>query len=91
MDSKNYINPLTSVHPNNGESCNGFFTFGCDSTILLKDGSVWRFHHCGYSRQPHANDGYYYRVKACGADDEKCGRWFTPDEIRAATRVNVHV
>lgn len=56
----------------------GLNTFGCYSTVLMKDGNVYTFKYFGIN----SNDMYYQQLDDNGNEITNCGEWFTPLEFQ---------
>ena len=59
----------------------GLNTFGCNSTVLMKDGNVYGFMYFGNCGSPNM---YYVKYDDEGnlMDEYFYGKWFTPEEFK---------
>lgn len=85
--------PPYVLHPS-GDSClNGLNTFGCNSILLLEDGSVWAFNRCAEkggtnARYVKIQDNMLYCTNDLyPKEDTDYVKWFTTDFIRNQRRV----
>jgi hypothetical protein len=59
----------------------GLNTFGCNSTVLMKDGNVYGFQYFGNNG---SQDIYYVQYDDNGnlMDENHYGRWFTLEQFK---------
>lgn len=60
----------------------GLNTFGCNSSVLMKDGNVYTFKYFGITGSPNENNMYYHQLDDNGNEITDGGEWFTPSKFK---------
>jgi hypothetical protein len=79
--------PPFRLHPFGNWSLNGVNELGCNSVILYKD-DIWKFKYFGYSGTEHYYHMFYVKLNDDISESTET-KWFTQDEVRATSRVQL--
>jgi hypothetical protein len=79
--------PPFKLHQSGKQFLNGINTFGCNS-IILYNNDIWKFKYFGDSGTKNYNLMFYVKLNDDASESNE-SKWFTNDEIRASSRVEL--